>query len=215
MVCDLMGDFDVVKLYTSDGSLTGSQDIIDTINQGCGFVMTRGRGGTDRVRMVTADGEEFIAFRNLNVPLLHNAGECPIIVLGECIHGKFDVGIYNVLDRFDPQNCIPECLGWRLVRHSDGGAIATVTNTNLCYGVMGDGDNNGIPDDAELYGGGLAVDFFRQIAEGRYYHLGDVFKATLTNYIDIFPIRETAIHCKSIEEWILIGDPSLRIGGYP
>ena len=40
-----MDGFDIMKLYTSTGSLTGPENIIDAINQGCGFLMTRGRNG--------------------------------------------------------------------------------------------------------------------------------------------------------------------------
>jgi hypothetical protein len=215
VACGFMDGYDITKLYTSDGSLTGPQDIIESINRGCGFLMTRGRGGTDRIRMVTAEGEEFVAFRNCQVTQLHNDGQYPIMVLGECIHGKFDVGIFNLLSGFNLQDCVPECIGWRLIRRAGGGAIATVTNTNICYGTMGDSDGNGIPDDAEQYGGSLTVDFFRQLATGQYSRLGDLYRATVTNYVETFPVMENSVICKSVEEWLLLGDPSLQVGGYP
>ena len=216
--CDVatsyMDDYEVVKLYTSDSSFMGTCDLVNAINDGCGFVLTRGKGGTDRVRMVTQDGEELIALQNLFVPLLRNHGQYPIIVLGECIHGKFDVSVMNLLEGDTPDNCVPECIAWRLVRCSGGGAIATLTNTNLCYGAPGDNDGNGIPDDAELYGGRLAVDIFRLIGEGMQ-TLGDIHAESVRSYVDDLPVMDNVVHCKSVQEFILLGDPSLHIGGYP
>jgi hypothetical protein len=223
--CDVaagyMDDFDIVKLYASMGSLVGPEDIVNELNQGCGFLMTRGRGGTDRIRMVMPEGSEFIAFNIDYISDLSNEYMNPICILGECIHGRFDVGILNIFKviQGDPEynifDCIPECIAWRLVREKKDGAIACITNTNICFGAFGDNDDNGILDDAEMYGGFLAVEFFRLYSEEGMSYLGDIFMQSILNYIDIFPVYNNKIHGKSIQEYILIGDPSLKIGGYP
>jgi hypothetical protein len=222
--CDVassyMDGFDIYKLYTSTGALTGPDDIINVVNQGCGFFFTRGRGGQDRIRMVNTDGLEFIAFQDDDISSLNNNGMYPICILNECIHGKFDVGIINyfyLLLRkmgFTIFDCVPECLAWRLIREENAGAIATITNTNICYGSFGDSDENGILDDAETYGGFLGVECFRLYGQETIEVLGDIHKIAVSNYLDNFPVQYDDIHCKSVMEFILIGDPSLKIGGY-
>ena len=222
--CDIasnyMDGFEITKLYTSTGALSSPDEIINSINQGCGFLLTRGRGGTDRVRMVMPNGSEFIALNLDSISDLNNKDMYPICVLGECIHGKFDVGIINVIKLLqnDPNysinDCILECIAWRLMRNKNAGGIATFTNTNICYGAMGDTNNNGVNDDAEMYGGFLAVELFRLYSQEGIGSLGTLHKNAITNYIDIFPVNTNKIHCKSVQEFILFGDPSLKIGGY-
>jgi hypothetical protein len=217
---DYMTDFDIIKLYTSNGELKSPEDIVYELNNGCGFFMTRGKGGTDRIRMVQPEGPEFIAFNIDHISDLNNKDMYPICILGECIHGRFDVGIINIIKLIqgDPEyniyDCIPECIAWRLIREKDAGAIASITNTNICFGAFGDNDDNGINDDAEMYGGFLIVELFRIYSEEKIDILGDLHKNAISSYIEIFPVYTNKIHSKSIQEFILFGDPSLKIGGY-
>lgn len=222
--CDVassyMKNFNVKKLYASTGTLSDSEDIIEEINQGCGFLLTRGRGGTDRVRMVMPEGAEFIAFNINSISQLNNKDMYPIVVLGECIHGRFDVGIINLIKllqknpEYNVYDCIYECIAWSLISEKNAGAIATITNTNICFGDIGDDNHNGILDDAELYGGFLAVELFRLFGQGGIDTLGVLHQKTISNYVDLFPVDKDKIHCKSVQEFILFGDPSLKIGGY-
>jgi len=222
--CDIatsyMDDFIKTKLYASTGNLSNPDDVIQVINQGCGFLLTRGRGGTDRIRMVMPEGEEFIAFNLDSIDQLNNKDMYPICVLGECIHGRFDVGIINLLkvflddSEYNIYDCIYECIGWSLISEKNAGAIATLTNTNICFGAFGDNNNNGIIDDAELYGGFLAVELFRLYSEEHIDTLGILHQKALSNYVDLLPVHSDKIHCKSLQEFILFGDPSLKIGGY-
>jgi hypothetical protein len=215
-----MVDFDIVKLFTSTGLLTGSEDIISAINQGCGFLFTRGRGGQDRIRMVYPEGDEFIVFQNDEFSQLTNNGMYPICILGECMHGKFDVGFFNIIQvilggsDFTLLDCIFECIAWEFVNQEDAGAIGVITNSNICYGSLGDADDNGILDDAEKYGGFLGVECFRLYGEEQICILGDLHKLSIQNYCEQFPVHSNIIDCKSILENLLIGDPSLKIGGY-
>jgi hypothetical protein len=222
--CDVassyMTNFIVKKLYASTGTLSSPENIIEAINQGCGFLLTRGRGGTDRVRMVMPEGEEFVAFDIDSISQLKNKDMYPIIVLGECIHGRFDVGLINIIKLLqkDPEyniyDCIYECIAWKLISEENAGAIATVTNTNICFGDIGDKNHNSILDDAETYGGFLAVDLFRLYAQDHIDTLGILHQKAVSNYVDSFPVHTDKIHCKSVQEFILFGDPSLKIGGY-
>jgi hypothetical protein len=225
--CDVassyMNDFTIKKLYASTGTLSGPDDIIAAVNQGCGFLLTRGRGGTDRVRMVMPEGAEFIAFDIDSISQLNNKDMYPIVVLGECIHGRFDVGIINIIKllqknpEYNVYDCIYECIAWSLISEKNAGAIATVTNTNICFGDIGDKDHNGVLDDAESLGGFLAVELFRLYGQEGIDTLGVLHQQALSNYVDLFPVQvhTDKYHCKSVQEFILFGDPSLKIGGYP
>jgi hypothetical protein len=213
-------DFDVIRLYTSNGNLKTSNDLINALNQGCGFLLTRGRGGQDRIRMVKTDGSELLAIQNKDIFELKNKDKYPICVLGECIHAKIDVSIFNLLKyiKREPdvflKDCIFECISWRLINKINGGAIAVLSNTNICFGVMGDSNDNGILDDAEKYGGLLAVEVFRIYGEEGINTLGEIHFRTVYDYVSNFQCSKDKIHCKSVQEWILLGDPSLKIGGY-
>ena len=45
-------------------------------------------------------------------------------------------------------------------------------------------------------------------------YLGDIFMESISNYIEKFPVYTNKINSKSIQEYVLIGDPCLKIGGY-
>lgn len=217
---EFMDDFEKIKLYTSTGNLTGHQDVTNAINDGCGFLFTRGKGGQDRLRTSLPEGDEIIVFHNKYVKDYENKDMYPVCILGECIHAKIDVALLNLLKftKGEPnifeQDCIYECIAWKLVKHKNGGAIAVLTNTNICYGTSGDINGNGIPDDAESFGGKLAVDVLRLYGQEEIETIGQIHCQTVEEYVSDFPVSSNLYHCKSVMEWILIGDPSLKIGGY-
>jgi hypothetical protein len=213
-------EFTPKRLYVSTGNLTGSDDVIEAINQGCGFVMTRGKGGTERVRIPKNDGSELIILKNELVKSLQNKDQYPIVFLSECYHGKIDVSILNWLKYLRnesdimQQDTYPWTITWLLLKEKDGGAIAVITNTNTCYGTSGDVNSNGIPDDAEQFGGGLTVDSLRQYGVEGYDILGEIHYKSIEQYVSSFPVYSNTFHGKSVQEYTLFGDPSLKIGGY-
>lgn len=215
-----MPGFTPIRLYISTGNLTSSDDVIDAINQGCGFVFTRGKGGTDRVRITQLDGTELIALHNQFLYKLKNKDKYPVVFLAECFHGKIDVSLLNIPkflrneSNILKQDCVPWTITWWLVRKNNGGAIAVITNSNTCYATTGDSNQNGIPDDAEIYGGGLAVESLRLYGEEGRVTLGELYTHSLKSYILTYPVYSNLFHSKSVQEYILIGDPSLQIGGY-
>lgn len=238
---DYMVGFNITRLYYSLGTLTSSADVISAINSGCGFLLTRGKGGTDRIRVPRTDGTEIIALQNDEIDKLTNKDKYPVMVLGECIHGKFDMikkkakGYYSVMfkilnylielfkkltgksnpiNEVEPAAVLNECIAWKLVNQKDGGGIAVLTNTHICYAAIGDANSNGIPDDVEKFGGFLAVETFRLYSEEGMDILGEIHSTAIKNYIPANPVNTDKIHCKSVLEWTIIGDPSLKIGGY-
>jgi len=168
--------------------------------------------------MVNPDSTEIIVLQNKQIPRLKNKNMYPVVVLTECIHGKIDVSILNIFKfikkepNYFNQDCIFECIASRLLNKFNGGAIAVLTNTNICFGNVGDSNHNNITDDAERYGGLLAVEFFRLYGEEQMRTIGEIHSQTIENYITNFPVSSNKIDCKTIQDWILLGDPSLRIG---
>ena len=103
-----------------------------------------------------------------------------------------------------------------LTRVRKGGSIATIGCTGLGYGKE-DKHN------PELGGGGdyLNVLFFREYAEHEIDYLGEVWGNAISSYLDEFTIdwdelgfSDTGLDAKTVQQWILFGDPSLKIGGY-
>ena len=44
--------------------------------------------------------------------------------------------------------------------------------------------------------------------------LGEAHTQTLIDYIAAFPPMDEKLDCKTVQEFVLLGDPSLMIGGY-
>ncbi|MFH2002704.1 MAG: C25 family cysteine peptidase [Planctomycetota bacterium] len=217
--CDValgyMTGFDITRMYISNGNLTGPSNVISEVNQGYGLVMTRGRGVPYKVRVPQTSGEEIIIFHNDYLSRFTNKTEHPVCVLGQCFNAKFDLSRSNLIGpNIYEQDCLPWCVAWGMVGVSEGGFVAVLSNSNSCYGVPGDANQNGIPDDAEKYGGFLAVEFFRLYGAEGMRTLGEIYRQTVANYVAAFNVKNNLYHCKSVTEWHLMGDPSLKVGGY-
>ena len=137
-----------------------------------------------------------------------------IMVVGGCHNSQFNVSIIpSILDLYLPLymwtygSAAPECFSWWMTRLAHRGAIASIGNTGLGYGILGKDCTIGGLD------GGLSRDFFRQYGDGGLDILGEAYCQTVTDYISTFDMEEDD-HVKSIHQWVLLGDPSLMIGGY-
>ena len=62
--------------------------------------------------------------------------------------------------------------------------------------------------------GWINTEFFRQYGQEGNEILGNAYSQTLSSYFDTFG-KTDAVHVQSVQQWILLGDPSLKIGGYP
>ena len=94
-----------------------------------------------------------------------------------------------------------------LTRIETGGSIATMGPAGLGYGAMGSYCDTGAG--TEFWSKGL----FTIYNEDHIDVLGDLFKATQTHYINKFsPL--SVVDKKTVMEHVLLGDPTLKIGGY-
>jgi hypothetical protein len=109
----------------------------------------------------------------------------------------------------------PECWGWKLTRMIGAGSIATIGNTGL-------GMTKEDKDSQEGASDFLDSQFFYEYGINDIDILGEAWGKAITNYLDNYPIDwntpaawDYAIDAKTVQQWILLGDPSLKIGGYP
>jgi hypothetical protein len=219
-----MSGFDPVKLWVSTGAFTGPLDVIKTMNKGCGFMFFDGHASPIAWGTHQAYAEEddplIWGLKNYHMNFLMNGYKLPIVVAPACHNGQFDIQPIKLLHRFlgEPINYGEwglECWAWKLASNPFGGSIATISNTGL--GMSKE-------DKQSMEGAGDFMDpqFFVEYGNERHEYLGDVWMQSVSNYIDAFPVdwdqpegSDAAIDAKTPQEWTLLGDPSLRIGGYP
>ncbi|RLF40030.1 MAG: hypothetical protein DRN21_02855 [Thermoplasmata archaeon] len=111
---------------------------------------------------------------------------------------------------------VMECWSWRLTRSTRGGAIATLGCTGLGYGKE---DKQGPVKEGA--GDWLNTLFFEEYGMEGSHMLGEAWAGAITSYLNQFPVDytrrafdDTALDAKTVQEWVLLGDPSLKIGGY-
>ena len=237
-----MKNFEKEILWASNGKLTGMNDVINAINEGCGFLFMSGHGSpnvwADHYPGIPGNRQHssivglqvttlkpwfpYIGFPLFPIDKLSNGEKLPIAVIGGCHNAQFNVSVIpailnalHLLFPFFPNNFmwtygqpVPECLCWRLVRNPNGGAIAAIGNTGLGYGM---------PGKACTSGGGdawITIEFFRQYGIKNQTILGMAHSQAIVSYINSFDMEDMeAGHAKTVEQWVLLGDPSLVIGG--
>jgi hypothetical protein len=144
-----------------------------------------------------------------------NQEKLPIVVACGCHNGQFNVTVMATLLNkpfmWTYGVPLPECWSWWLTRASNGGAIAVISNTGMGYGMHG----------VECISAGLNpwldTEFFRMYGEENAENLGSAHSNAIANYINHFDMDDSYDgigHVKSVQQWTLLGDPSLKIGGY-
>jgi len=213
---DEMEGFTGIKLWASTGTLSKfGFSTIKTINQGCGFLYLSGHGNKHVWITNTPKGSSVGKFGRLHMLFLLNRNNLPVCLVGGCHNSEFDIGNEKIVNTlflpFSFQTWHLGCWSWFLVSNSRGGSIATIGSTGLCWY-------------STEYGGGgldwLNINFFRFYNDGEQ-TLGNIWQDTISGFIDTYPIDwdspaggVSSIDAKSVQEWVLLGDPSLRIGGY-
>ena len=228
-------DFGIEHFWGSNGKINDVEDYYTALNPGSGFAFFSGHGSpcvwSDHYPGIPGNRAKGslpsfydISFKLNLIPVfpmkqLKNKDKLPIILIGGCHNSQFNVSmipalldVHNDKDTWCHGTPVPECFSWYLVKMPRTGAIATIGNTGLGYGVPGKETLT------EGLDGGICIEFFKEY--GIQYEdnsgavvLGDVYSNTLTNYADTFDM-EFLDHAKSLTQWVLLGDPSLMIGGY-
>ncbi len=212
--------FEQIRLWASKHNLN-AHTFNKAIREGAGFLSYAGHGfehgwGTYRpnaIRNKMGILQPF--YYSTFIKYIKNDFRLPIIFFDACLTAKLDfnindlkdyyglpVTLFNLLmgNRYSESDFFP-CIAWSFLKDEMGGSIATIGATRSAYTHV---DKYGVYAGA----GYLDVHFFKAYEDGTY--LGNMLTKSQVDYInyvgkDFF----------TIEEFMLIGDPSLKVGGYP
>ena len=221
---EIMSGFEPVKLYATEEDKLLVRDINRALNQGCGFAYFCGHGGSTAWGVHYPPNAEGWAptltrlqlipfYTTVYMSFLRNKGRLPITVVGGCYNGKFDVSLSRNL-REGRVGLSVNCWAWKLTSKRGGGSIATIANSGLGTHAMGDADLNGVNDYLEVLDGWLELRFLQLYAEEQLEVLGLIHGQAITEYLHRFLGNDDEMDVKMVQQWILFGDPSLKIGGY-
>ena len=219
--------FTMNKLWLSiPGAWEGREDVIDAFNSGAGFVHFAGHSNPASWGNHPPDDEDHVfidGFKMWDGPKLTNDGELPIVVFGGCHSAQFNVTLMHMITgmqkygimgfwfvspfRYAYFEWVPRDLSSQIVMQKTGGAIASMGNSGLGYGYVNEHWDQGL-------GGWIEPRFFDAYANQSKTILGETHDQAIIDYINIVgAVNQDQIDRKTIEEWVLLGDPSLRIGG--
>ena len=222
---EIMSDFTPIKLFATEEDILLVRDINKAINKGAGFAYFCGHGGATswgihyppdatgwgpslgRLGLITFYQKGYMNF-------LINRYKLPITVVGGCFNGKLDISIGKSLQRGKLNLGSSKCWAWKLTSHKGGGAIATIANTGLGTHAMSDSDKNSVNDYLEVLDGWIELRFFKLYKQENIEILGELHSGAIKDYLHIFLCSNDEMDQKMVQQWLLFGDPSLKVGGY-
>ena len=155
---------------------------------------------------------------------LRNGDKTPFVLVGGCHNAQFNTTMSNIIAgikqyglngyffqepyKFFYMEWVPnDWCSWQVLKKG-GGAIGSIGNSALGYGYVGLGATDGL-------GGWLDPRHFDAYANQSIDILGEMHSQAITDYINIIGrVNVDQIDRKTIDCSILIGDPSLKLGGY-
>lgn len=212
----ILSDFTVKKVYGSGfirpliPALTiGNMNKV--MSEGAGFLMFNGHGSAE-----CAIATNFPFLKSVWLPFPHrymvsdvdaltNGYMLPVALFGGCNCGDFNAS---------------ECpIAWKFIAHEQGGAIASIACTAGATMVLGSLCTHS-------FHGYLLMRIFSAYVEGMDC-VGNLWRDSITTYLndpevmklgDAFSQmnwHDTLANHYVLEQWMLFGDPTLKIGGYP
>ncbi|UCB58937.1 MAG: peptidase C25 [Thermoplasmatales archaeon] len=227
-----MTGFTFERLWTSLGTLTGQVDVEEAFNEGAGFVHMAGHANpASLVTHPLQDDSKTVIIMSMYefddpthiFPKLNNKDMLPVIVVGGCHNSQFNVGLSNIIRdiliygingyffarpfRFYYMEWVPNCWSWWLTSNPNGGAIATMGNTGLGMGIHDYGYLTGLD-------GWLFPRFFYHYGQMNKLNIGMAQGLAIADYVNEFNINSDGEDRQMVQQWALLGDPSLLPGGY-
>ena len=204
----IMSGFTPEVIWTSLGNFN-RLTISKTISNGAGFLDYSGHGFEHGMGTYTPSGLQMKYYFTRYIQDLKNGYKLPIMFFDACLTAKIDYVLQDILDykeyfifnilatllNINTSQRLP-CYAWAFVNHENGGAIATIGATRTAYGGIDSG------------AGKMSIEFFSAYDSST--SLGEMVTQMQNSYI-------TDVHDDpfTVEEFILLGDPTLKIGGYP
>jgi hypothetical protein len=218
-VAQQLPEFEHKKLWASKRNLNAIT-FNRAINKGAGFVSYAGHGfehgwGTYKPNALRKSmGFTNPLYYTPFIQFLNNNNMLPIIFWDACLTAKLDFNIGDLASYYkeirtiikligveiDPTNYLPS-FAWCFLIEEDGGAIGTIGATRPAYSHV---NKNGVHSGA----GYLDFQFFKAYEDG--INFGNMYTQSQAGYIN-----NIGRDYFTIEEYILLGDPSLITGGYP
>ncbi len=204
----IMSDFTPKVIWTSKGNFN-RRTISKTITEGAGFFDYSGHGFEHGMGTYTPGGLRMKYYFTPYIKDLTNGYKLPIMFFDACLTAKIDFVLQDILNypqykvfdilakalKVNTSKRLP-CFAWAFLKHEGGGAIATIGATRTAYGGVDSG------------AGKMSIVFFSAYNSSEY--LGEMMTQAQNAYITDVP--DDAF---TVEEFMLLGDPSLKIGGYP
>ncbi len=217
--------FEASMLWTSNGRFTDPDSVLDEISKGCGFVHFSGHGNPMVWSNHPPRNESWVDGPNaFQMKTLSNGEKLPVVIVGGCHNAQYNTSLANMIKgilegglayfqstrpfgEFWYYQWIPRCWAWAMASHSRGGSIAIIANTGLGYGEPG-------AQTLTQRGRHMEWLFFKAYHDGKV-NLGETHGTDLVYYMNEHPPMDDQTDCKIVQQWALLGDPSLLIGGYP
>lgn len=214
--------FETKKFYASQADLT-PKNIRESFETGVMFALLHGHGnptvwGSYPPNTFNAS-DALGALSIFKIPLFFNT-EYPIVLIGGCHTAMFNVTVVSTL-HWHAWSSFPspwDISSW-LVKKYNGGSVATIGYTNFpvaANGESGDLDGDGInePDCVESGYGYMELGLLYGYSIEGNQHLGDCWGYTVSRYVEHFKTPLTRWDIHTMHGFVLLGDPSLKIGGY-
>jgi hypothetical protein len=236
-----MTDFTPIRLWGSNGALTGQKSVEDAINTGAGFVHMAGHANPGiLITHPPQDNAKITILRMYHLPLLDfigylgrgkidkaiesllkprnprltNAYKLPVVVIGGCHNSQFNTTLLNIFTMkpfftraYGYGEYVPKCFSWFLTNLENGGAIAAMGNTGLGMGYHDAGYTTGLD-------GWLMPQFFKHYGTNNEEYIGAAHSYAIRDYALNFDCNTGDADRQMLEQWPLMGDPSMLIGGY-
>jgi hypothetical protein len=208
-ISKIMYEENAIKCYIS-GFLKSKvnrltiDNINNAINEGCKFFVFSGHGSPysfsthfpffNRISFPLPFGYTISNIKNLN-----NYKLLPLTIFNCCLCANFDE--------------VSNPIAWEFISHENGGSIGSLACTTVSWGTP-------TTFTSKTYNGFLTIEIFRSYRDGVDI-LGELWANSISKYLNDEQAMSSYmsilnwIHYVCIEEWILFGDPTLKIGGYP
>ena len=213
-IADMMQNhgFETVKLWTSLGTFHPLK-INNELTKGAGFISYSGHGYEQGFGTSPPDVEDRIEYFSPYLIGVFNGDKLPVIFFDACSTTKLDFTIEELLEwypaplariftflygiEYEMDNFYPT-ISWELVKKTNGGCIASIGSTRVAF--------TGVDEDGAHWGAGfLNTHFYQAYEPGA--RLGELFTQCQIDYLN-----EIGPECITLEEFILVGDPSLQLG---
>ncbi len=190
-ISNFMSGFSSNTKYVTQGTLRTVGDIADGLMVGSGFLILAGHGNpTSWSTHPHENADIWIptgGFRSTTAASLSNGEKLPIFLTEACSPFKFSAS--------------DNCLGWSFVSNPNGGAIVGFGATGLSWGNDGAGVVSSLTAK-------VLIDTLKSYRQDGAICPGEMWTLGINRYYR--PSMDGGAH-KSVEEWQLLGDPSLSI----